>query len=204
MHRRLILLTAIVFAVLPAGAADDGKHLLKGRILDEHDHPVPKARIVMHVEDDGTTYSGQSDGKGNFKIEFPSCHFISFDVNPPKKSGLARARFQHLSGDATKHFMVRLHHGFEVRGRVIAGNSALKGLTIHVSDPHGRDVHAGGTATTGGGGEFTLMLTPGEKVLEVVNHKFSDLPGSIHQRISISADTTLPDIVIPPLHQQRN
>lgn len=204
--RKCLYLTAFAAALLPqtfmlpvCGQSKDGIHELKGKILDEQGNPVPKSKIVLHLEDDGSSYHGQSDGKGNFKLEFPKCHFISFEVNPPKKSGLARARFQHLSGEATKHFMVRLHHGFLVQGRVIGHNAGLKGVKVHVTDPHDKDVHASGTAITGGGGQFSMRLTPGNKLFEIVNDRFSDLSGSTQQHVTITGDTSLPDLVVPPL-----
>lgn len=190
---------ALVLAALLQCPAPADQHVLKGRILDEHGHPVAKARVILKSEDDDTTLTATTDGRGSFRIHYPQCSFFNFEVQPPAKTSLASAAFDHVSGQAGKHFIVRLHRGFSVTGRVVTRKNGLKGLTVRVMDRAGKDVHGGGTARTGADGEFTLMLTPGAKTLEIVNDRYLELAGSASFPCVVTADTALGDLELPSL-----
>lgn len=193
--------TLLILLFNPAAFADEPT-MLKGKVMTSENHPVPGAKIVIQDEQGGAETRGESDGQGKFAIKHSECTYFSFDVIPPRNSSWSRARFEHVSGEAGKHFIVQLQRGFSVTGRVTAGGVGLKGVTVKAlpndaTMSNVEVVHGGGIARTGKNGEYHLILTPGQKLIEVTNDKYSDLPPSAQQKVAVSGDTKLPDIVFP-------
>lgn len=200
---RLLILS--VFAVVLAVASPvraDAPMMLKGKVLNPEHHPVSGAKIFVHDEETGDDVKGSSDGKGHFAIKHAQCNYFSFVVVPPPESGLSRAHFEHVSGEAGKHFIVQLRRGFVVTGRIISGGVGVKGLHLKVSAnddgmTNAEVVHGGGITTTGRNGEFELTLTPGQKIIEICNDRYRDIAATTKQRVTVSGDTKLPDFVLP-------
>jgi uncharacterized GH25 family protein len=202
MISRLFLALTALTSVSLSPAYAEAVMMLKGRVLNPEHHPVAGAKIFVHDEETGADARGDSDRKGHFSIKHSECNYFSFDVVPPANSGLSRAHFQHVSGEAGKHFIVQLHRGFVVSGRVVANGAPVKGIRVKITanEPNmttAEAVHGGGHATTGKNGEFMLTITPGQKIIEVLNDKYADLAKTIKQQVSVSGDTQLPEIVLP-------
>ncbi len=178
--------------------------LLKGKVTDAEGHPVGGAKIVIHNEDKNLDTTGKSDGEGNFEIEHDKCSTLSFDVFPSGKSGLTTSHYSHVAGESTKHFIVQLHRGFRVSGRVLAGGQGIKGLEINVigqddANSSRGTVHGGGNTKTKAKGEYLLMLTPGKKTVQIKNELYSNLSPVYQHEFTITGDTRLPDMTLPLL-----
>jgi hypothetical protein len=198
----LVIFTLIALFALPQTCTAEEQMMLKGKVLSPEHHPVAGAKIFIHDEENGAEIKGSSDGKGKFSIKHAACSFFSFDVIPPSNASLSRAHFQHVSGEAGKHFIVQLHKGFAVTGRVVAGGVGIKGLLVKAapndtSMSNVEVVHGGGATRTGRNGEFQLVLTPGQKIIEISNDRYSDLATAARHPVAISGDTRVPDINLP-------
>lgn len=202
---RLPFCAFLIAFCMCSGAAVSGKDdplFLKGRVLNQEQRPVSGAKIVILDEESGEQMKGESDGKGRFAVKHAACHNFSFSVVPPANSGLSRANFQHVSGEAGKHFIVQLHRGFAVSGRVVADGAGLKGLLVKVSAndqtmTNSEAAHGGGSCRTGKNGEYQMVLTPGQKIIEIKNDRYTNLSATIQQQLAVSGDTRIPDIVLP-------
>lgn len=174
---------------------------LKGKVLDTEGHPVAGAKITLHDQDHDEYKTGKSDAKGEFEIEHEQCNSLTFEVQPPPKSWLTPARYAHVTGDMSKHFIVKLHPGFKVSGRLKASGQALKGLDIrfigHEGSGHSSTVHGGGSTKTKGDGSFSLLLTPGKKTIEIRNNKYAGLAELYQHEVTITGDTELPEMTLP-------
>jgi hypothetical protein len=176
--------------------------LLEGKVVNAEGKPVGGARIVVYNEDTRSEKSGRSDRRGDFEIAHPLCSALSFDVFPPEKCALASAHYAHVSGEMTKHFIVKLASGFHVTGRVLAEGQGVKGLEIKVfpQSSQGSDtVHGGGSARTKAEGEYSLYLTPGQKTIQIKNDLYSNLSPLYQHEFKITQDTRLPDMTLPLL-----
>jgi hypothetical protein len=208
MHFKMRLLATILATCsaflwfnYPALAADSA--LLKGKVLSPDGIPVGGVKIVIYNEDTRAEISGHSDRRGDFEIEHLQCSTLSFDVLPPEKTGLTSAHYAHVSGEATTHFIVKLHRGFHVTGRVLAEGQGIKGLEIKAisMDSEGSPVvaHGGGLTRTRGNGEYFLLLTPGKKTIQIKNDMFSNLSPLYQHEFTITGDVRLPDMTLPLL-----
>lgn len=182
-------------------AADSA--LLRGKVLNSEGNPVAGAKIVMHDEDSGKTLNGHSDRKGNFEIDHPLCSTLFFEVLPPEKSGLASAYYSHVTGESSQHFIVKLHRGFHISGRILAEGEGVKGLEIIVKgregEGSGNTIHGGGRTVSRADGEYSLFLTPGKKVLQIKNDVFSNLSPVYQHEFTVTGDMQLPDMSLPLL-----
>ncbi len=198
---RFLISALTICLVMMSPAANADSAFLKGKVMDAEGKPVGGVKIVVHDEDKQEDSSGKSDGKGNFEVEHEPCNTLSFDVIPNPRSGYSRAHYAHVSGEQSKHFIVQLHKGFKVSGRVMAEGSGVKGLEVRFV---GRDeggtshvVHGGGVATTDGDGDYEVLLTPGKKIMQIKNDVYSNLAPVYHHEITITGDTKIPDITLP-------
>ncbi|MBX9688290.1 MAG: carboxypeptidase-like regulatory domain-containing protein [Candidatus Obscuribacterales bacterium] len=193
------ILLAISFAQFTP-AQEKESTLLKGKVLDSAGKPISGAKIIIHNEDSHQELSGRSDGDGDFEIEHAPCSSLSFDVIPSKKSGFTSAHYAHVGGESSKHFIVQLHKGFQVSGRVLAEGQGIKGLEIHAfgHEPGTHStVHGGGKTKSNNNGEFTLFLTPGKKTIQIKNDIYSNLSPVYQHEFTITGDTRLPDMTLP-------
>lgn len=182
--------------------------VLKGKVLDSEGRPVGGAKIIVQNEDNMQESSGKSDGKGDFEVEHQACNTLSFVVLPSKKSGFSNAHYAHVSGEHSKHFIVRLHKGFHVSGRILAEGQGIKGLEVHVlGQDEGKGsshtIHGGGAARTKGNGEYELLLTPGKKIIQIKNDVYSNLAPVYQHEFTITGDTKLPDMTLPLLKESK-
>lgn len=206
MRSLISSLTICIVLLFPAVSAEST--FLKGKVLDAEGKPVGGAKIIVHDEDKAEDSSGKSDGKGNFAVEHEPCNSLSFDVVPNPKSGYSRAHYAHVSGEQSKHFIVQLHKGFKVSGRILAEGGGVKGLEVKFI---GKDegvgtshvVHGGGVATTDGDGEYELLLTPGKKLVQIKNELYSNLSPVYQHEVTITSDTKLPDMTLPLLKNRK-
>ena len=200
----LLALAATLFFCSAVLAADSA--LLKGKVLNADGMPVGGVKIVIHDEDTHAEISGHSDRHGDFEIEHPQCSTLSFDVLPPDKSGLTTAHYSHVAGEMSKHFIVRLVRGFRVTGRVLAEGQGIKGLEIRAIGQEGQGssaaIHGGGVAHTRGDGEYSLLLTPGMKTIQIKNDIFSNLSPLYQHEFTITGDMRLPDMTLPLLKEK--
>lgn len=186
--------------MMQVSLAEEEARQLKGKVVDADGHPVGGAKIVLRIEDTQEEVNGRSNGKGNFAIEHPQCRTLSFDVYPPAKSELTSAHYARVSGDLSKHFIVQLHKGFRVTGKVLAEGQGVKGLEIKVigNEPGSHaTVHGGGVTHTKGNGEYLFILTPGKKIFQIKNEVYSNLAPVYQHEFTITGDTTLPDMNLP-------
>lgn len=199
---RLPFLTIwIVLTLLwaPTALAVDSA-LLKGKVTDPSGRGVNGAKIVVHDEEHNEYKSGRSDSNGEFEVEHTLCNNLSFEVTPPPKLGLAPAHYQHVTGGLSKHFIVKLHPGFKISGRITAAGRGLKGLPIRfvgLEAGSTSTVHGGASTVSRADGRFSVLLTPGKKRLEISNDEYSDLAPIYHHEITITGDTVIPDMILP-------
>lgn len=174
---------------------------LKGKVIDVEGHPLAGVRIVIHNGDKNEEVSGRSNGKGNFSLEHSPSSSLSFDVYPPEKLGLTAAHYSNVSGEFSKHFIVKLHKGFRVTGRVLAEGQGVKNLQVRAFGQDGADatVHGGGLTSTRGNGEFVLLLTPGKKTIQIRNDVYSNLSPLYQHEFTVTSDMCLPDMTLPLL-----
>lgn len=199
----IVLLSVVAVSSLNQLAIAESS-ALKGRVLDSEGNPIAGVKIVVHDEDRQEETTGRSDGKGNFEVKHEPCNLLSFDVFPSHKSGFSHAHYAHVSGEVTKQFIVRLHKGFEVTGRILAEGEGIKGLEIKIigkDDGNGtsHSIHGGGVTKTKNGGEYAFHLTPGKKILQIKNDVYSNLSPIYQHEITITGDVRLPDMTLPLL-----
>lgn len=193
----------VLLSSCPLSIAQDAPTLLKGKIIDSDGNPVAGAKIVLHDEERDEKKSGKTNSKGEFAIEHQACSFVSFDAMPPKKSGLTSAHYSHVSGEVSKHVIVRLHKGFLVSGRILSEGRGVKGLEVKAiateKGKHGNDstIHGGGKSVTDSEGNYTLTLTPGKKTIQIKNELYSNLSPLYQHEFTITGDSKLPDMTLP-------
>jgi hypothetical protein len=200
-----LVLLGVAFCANVTALADEemipDEVLLKGKVVNADGKPLGGAKIVIHNEDTRKDQSGKSNGDGDFEIEHEKCSFLSFYVFPPsEKSGLTTAHYSHVVGELSKHYIVKLHHGFRVTGRILAEGQGVKGLEIKAISRDGdgtSTIHGGGLTHTRGDGEYTLLLTPGKKSIQIKNEIFSNLAPLYEHEFTITGDTRLPDMTLP-------
>jgi len=203
LKRLLLAITVLSCANSDAALSQEQEETtkLQGKIVNSEGRPIGGARIVVHDDDSRTVINGRSDGDGDFEIKHEPCTSLTFDVFPPEKTGLATAHYAQVAGDITKHFIVQLHKGFRVTGRVLAEGQGLRGLEItalgHEGEGHSATIHGGGDTHTKYNGEFTLILTPGKKILQIKNEMYSNLSPVYQHEFTITGDVRLRDMTLP-------
>lgn len=198
-------LTALVAGLLACAAvAADESPVLRGSVTDEAGRPVPNARVCLRQIGADAEHTTRTDKQGHFALSNEFAGNCVLEVCPSTKSGLSRAVIDQVPGKTTRQFVVHLKHGFRLSGRVTFGGRGVKGMTLKVvpSEAGSADaVHGGGWTATGSDGRFHLVLTPGAKMLVVVNERYSGLVKELRQPINVTGDTQLPDIVLPRIAQ---
>lgn len=184
----------------PAAAFASDELVLKGKVTDQDNKPVSRARIILHDRDSGSALKARSNRHGEFEIKHERATSESLEVLPPPGTGLAQVFVENISGEETKHFIVQLKRGFSVCGRIVGDGKGLKGLQVRAypqADRQNPDtVHGGGTVSTDGSGAFRMVLTPGAKILEISNKKYPGLETFARHRCVVTADTVIPDLVL--------
>lgn len=206
MHKiKLTALTAIAMTMVvqvPLSAGEDVLYV-NGKITDQQNNPVAGAKICLRDKGSGKRMLVQANGRGDFQLKHPPTTTESLEVIPPANAGLAQAFLDNISGEHTKHVIVKLKKGFAISGRITANGKGLKGLIVQavpelkpgqsISDT----IHGGGKTITDGGGNFHLTLTPGPKKLELTNPRYAELATSLTQDLTVTSDLVIPDIDLP-------
>jgi hypothetical protein len=201
-----IQLFAMIFtmslAVLPAETQDILS--VKGKVTDQYGKAVARAKVSFINKANHETIIDKSNGKGEFEIDHAPCNMFSLIVVPPDKLRLTQAVLENISGDETKHFIIKLKSGFQVSGRVLAENKELKGINVHIipvyNAHHNHDIadaiNGGGYVDTDGAGRFTLTVTPGDKMIEFTNNRYKQFVHKLSQHVSITKDEQIADTIL--------
>jgi len=185
----------------PAPAANDQPEVT-GTVRDEGGHPLPKIHVCLRSDASGEEHSIKTDKQGRFALINNFQGDCSLEVTPFTKSGLSRALIERVPGKQTRQFVVQLKHGFNISGRVVYKGRGIKGMVVKIVPADaGNDtdssVHGGALTTTAGDGTFRVVLTPGEKMLVVVNERYGGLVPELKQKVDITGDTRIADISLP-------
>jgi hypothetical protein len=183
----------------PAGAADK---VISGQVRDHKNRPIGSVKVDLWTRDGNFSLSEKTDKNGKFSLAHPSCNQCFLEVQAPRKLGLASALVEDIPGDEARSIIVSLRKGFPVSGRVVASGKGLKGIVVKVySRDHEHDVKArvygGGATVTGRGGDFEMLLTPGDKKLILLNKRYKKLAKSTSIEFKVIVDTNLEDIELP-------
>lgn len=168
---------------------------ISGRVVDQQQKPVSGVTVVLFESDGQLSMETKSNGGGEFRFQHKPCGELCLDIVPERSLKLAEAVLEHLPGAETRKLIVELKRGYLVTGRVTHEGKGLKGVIIRVKPVGAKDkrtrVHGGGTAETGRGGTFDLILTEGQKHLMVINEKYPDCARRAEKDISVVDDTHL-------------
>lgn len=205
--RRLDIKTLLSFSVLLLSAT--GAHaedvLLKGKVINAEGQGISGVKIILKDEDHDNEMSCKSDAKGNFEIEHEQCSTLSVAVKPSPRSGYTAAHYSHVAGDMHKTFIVKLQKGYNVSGRILAEGQGIKGLEVKaISQDDGKSrstIHGGGITHSKGNGEYSFLLTPGKKIIQIKNDLYSNLSPLYQHEFTITGDTRLPDMTLPLLKE---
>lgn len=177
----------------------DREVFVRGRVLDNLSKPVA-AKLLLRNKDSGEITTTVTGKNGAFSVEHPICSGVMLDVVAPEKTRLTRAQYPALNGHETKNMVIRLHPGFLITGRVVSHGKGLRDLDV-VAMPDANSnadelIHGGGLSRTARDGTFKLVLTPGHKLLKVVNNTYSVLPKMTERKIVVTADGVISEIVL--------
>lgn len=195
---RLILVMAFASSVGGSNAlADDDMKVVAGRVTDPSHQPFDGAEVKLLDEHGAVLKEVSTDSSGSFLLPHKPCRTCVLEVTPPRKTGLASALIEDVPGDTNRNFVIALHKGFAVTGRVTHDGKGLKGICVKVvprMDPRKpTNVHDGGMAYTGRDGRFRLILTPGRKHFEVVNDRYTELIGHYEHDATITGEHNIAD-----------
>lgn len=195
----VICLATLNFCGLAAVA--QMQYQIDGRIIDFSRKPVANAQVKLLDRDGIVIDAVTADDTGSFMIKHRKYSVCSLEIVPNPHSGLASALVKPVPGDINRTFLVTLHKGFHLSGKITHNGRGLKSLEVEVTssdcDREGRSIHAGGTAITGHNGTFNMTVVPGIKKLTVYNHKYPNLMNKFEKELTLSADQQLPDIDLP-------
>jgi hypothetical protein len=193
-------MSLVAFCGAGAALAHDELPTVAGRITNATKKPCADVEVRVLDEYGNILKSDNSDDEGQFSCEHKVCHKCMLEIIPGEKTGLATALIENVAGDKSRSFMIELHHGFVVSGRITAEGKGLKGIIVKVSpvesESTGHDIHGGGFAITGRDGRFHMTLTPGEKKLHVYNTKYDDLAKGMTHRFTVTSEVSLSDVVL--------
>lgn len=199
-------LTTVLLGADPQSAAlAQFEPTVSGNITDALNKPVRGVRVKLTNTQTGLAKTVSTDRKGHFEIAHKPGSEYTLDLMPSPDSDLANAHLAHIPGDQTRRFVFHLKRGFPVSGRVLFEGKGIADMVVRavpVSQPgEPKDIHGGGTTTTNGDGSFRFTLTPGEKTLVVVNEKYGGLEDQVAERVTVTGDTRVADIVLPLKHK---
>jgi hypothetical protein len=177
---------------------------LIGRVTNEKSQPLASIQVKLQGADPAFLKNAVTDKDGSFVLTHEPCEKLKLQILPARKSGLAAAVFQHLSGRSTQRLVVQLHPGLAVTGQVVGNqHKGLAGLILNFSDSDktplgGSAVHGGGACVSGHDGLYALTITPGIKRLAIVNHRYPEYIKLFETQIEIDKAGNLPEINLPP------
>lgn len=203
MLKSLILLAATLVAVnVPALAGEfktdtPTKVDVTGKIKDQHAQPVKGAQVFLIDRQSGQRLQAKTDKAGHFKISHDRSDFETLQVIAPEESGLAQASLSDIPAHDGRHVLVSLRPGVVVRGKVQTAGKPLKGVTVRAIPKTHDIVHDSGETKTNGKGEFSLTITPGEKIFEIIDFDNADGSGLHRETHLITTGGALPDMIVP-------
>jgi hypothetical protein len=197
MLRKTIIAAAIFGLLAGAVQAEDEKVGIAGKVLDENNRPVKHALVVIRDRDTQATVHVVTDGHGRYAAQHVPGARCLLQVVPPEKSGLAQAILPDVPADEGRHVLVKVHKGFVVHGRTLFDGKPVRGALIRVLSDDTDTIHGGGETTTDWHGGFSLVVTPGNKIIEVSNITAPGSVGAFRTNYSVSADSTISDIALP-------
>lgn len=170
---------------------------ISGKVCSHDGKPVRGAVVSLIDHDEHFRLTAKTDETGHFSIKHARLQFDSLQIVPPVESRLAQAELKDLPKTEGRHILVSLKPGVEVTGRVLAGGRPLRGATVHAYTKSSDAVHESAEATTNKKGQYTLLLTPGEKIFEITDINDSSVVGLHRAPQFIRVSGALPDIEVP-------
>jgi hypothetical protein len=195
MLKQMFTFTAIMSLAIGTGFASERKVCISGKIMDEGKHPVPHTSVIVIDRETQSRSEATADAAGLFKVWHDPGTMVDVQIVPPLKSGLAQALLSRVSGEDGQKLLVSVKKGFELHGRVLRQGRPLKGINI-IATANDDTVHGGGRTTTNGRGEFTLVLTPGDKDLEITDMRSGSPKVLAHSHAKMTTDKAMQDISV--------
>ncbi|HEY9785126.1 MAG TPA: carboxypeptidase regulatory-like domain-containing protein [Candidatus Obscuribacterales bacterium] len=200
-YSRLIPSIAAAFGVSILHSAALAQVEIRGRVTDQQQKPIAGVPVSAWDQDGEWSISTKTDENGRFSLNHKNCDKVFVEVAPPLKSSLASALFEGLPGDKTRQIIVHLRKGFAVRGKVVRENGqGIKGVVVKISSLQqagSGNAHDGGAIVTASDGSFKLILTPGAKMMQIINSRYPDLKERVEQRFQVTFDGSLDPVIIP-------
>jgi len=195
-----IFICACLEALLtsPYAFAEVSKVGISGKVLDESNHPVKHALVVFEDRDTHLTLKTHSDGSGDIEVWQVPAARCSVRVVPPAKSGLAQVFLPDVPLTEGRHLLLKVERGFIVKGHVLCDGKPAGGMKVSVTPIDSEVKHNSGETFTDGHGAFQLVLTPGQKTFEFSDDNRGRGAIFYRQEFPVTADSTIPDVVIPP------
>jgi len=181
--------------------ADVHSFSISGRVVNQEQKPLSGVSVVLFESGGQLSMESKTNGNGDFKFPHRPCGDLCLDVLPEHGLKLAEATLENLPGSETRKLIVELKKGFLVTGRVTHDGKGVKGLIVRAKPVAAKDkrtkVHGGGTAETGRGGTFNMILTEGKKNLIIINEKYPAYSSHTEAAITVDDDTHLGNIELP-------
>jgi hypothetical protein len=201
--RNLILVAVISsFLCAPVCAGDfkadePPKVNVSGRVVDPAGRPVPNAQLLLTDRDTGTTVEAKTDKRGHFVIKHDRTEFETLHVIAPPETKLAQATLTDIPAEDGRHVLVNLKPGVVISGKCMAEGKPLKNVTIRAIPRTKAGIHDGGQTTTNRKGEWSLTITPGEKIFEVTDVRVNAIVGLYRKKHLVTKDGALPVFDLP-------
>lgn len=200
----ILILAASSGTLTPVVAEERyGEKTVSVMVMDEKGKPLRGITVELWTKDGDIALKERTDGKGHVEFKHMPSEKCFLEVLPPIKKRLASAIVEDISGDKNRSVLVSLKPGHLVTGRVIdSSGRGLKDVLIKVfaeehKTEHSARIHGGGAVNTGGGGEFEMVLTPGNKHIIVLNKRYQDVRERFDAKVSIKNDMRIADIEMP-------
>lgn len=194
----LSVFSFFVSSGLPAHAL---QKVLSGQVRDDKGHILIGVKVDLWTTDNTISMTTRTDDEGKFSFNHPKCDTCTIEVFAPKKTSLASALIE-VPGDEARTVMVNLKKGYPVTGRVVSNGKGLKGVIVKAySARHEQSekerMYGGGAVITQRNGEFSMMLTPGDKKIVILNNKYERLTKTMSMATKVITDTDLGDVEMP-------
>lgn len=203
-----VILSAAMSLVAVPQALSYGTCKVSGRVTDAETRPLKNVEVDLWEKDGELSLTTRTNRRGEFEFEHEPCGSCFLEVTAPVKTGLSQAIIEDVPGDDSRSYLVSLKRGFCVRGRVTSRGKPLKGIIVKVySKEHKEDkkerTHGGGAMLTGRGGEFRIVLTPGEKTVVFINIRYKDVVHRREASLKVVKDITLADVELPVIERRQ-
>ncbi|MBZ0188888.1 MAG: carboxypeptidase-like regulatory domain-containing protein [Candidatus Obscuribacterales bacterium] len=205
LNGMFLAISLLVTTFVPqAQALAFGTQTVSGRVTDANQKPVKNAHVDLWEKEGDLFATTTTNRRGEFVIDHEPCGICFMEVTAPAKTGLAQAILENVQGRESRSYVVSLKKGFLVKGRVTSAGKGLKGVIVKVfSQDHKENkqarTHGGGAIRTGSGGKFRIVLTPGDKMVVLLNSRYKDVTPRKEAQLKVVRDVTLADINMPRL-----